>query len=286
MVVENMPGAGGFVAARYMAHQASPDGLTLGMFSTALVIQQLDRDMETDSFGVDVSRFVAVGSPVSSVAICVFPADSPFHDLETWLRSTTPPRMGISGVASGSQATTLILSAALGLPIRPVRGYAGSAEIRRAIDVREVDGTCLNKEGFEAAYSPQENYAVAIQGGAEVAAGLEHVPLALALTDDPDEQALLEVLALMERIERFYALPPGTPDELVNRVRRAFRQTMSDPAFRQNAARARLKIDPTGGEEVSATIKSLLRLNKSTRTRIARIIGTSPLIKQAEDPRD
>ena len=34
--VENMPGAGGLVAARYMVHQARPDGLTLGMFSSSL----------------------------------------------------------------------------------------------------------------------------------------------------------------------------------------------------------------------------------------------------------
>ena len=53
VVVENMPGAGGFVAARYMAHQARPDGLTIGMFTAGLVLQQLVRDTETDSLAVD-----------------------------------------------------------------------------------------------------------------------------------------------------------------------------------------------------------------------------------------
>ena len=50
VVVENMPGAGRLVAARYMAHQARPDSLTIGMFSGGLVLQQLARDTETDSF--------------------------------------------------------------------------------------------------------------------------------------------------------------------------------------------------------------------------------------------
>ena len=128
--------------------------------------------------------------------------------------------MGMTGTAGGSDATTFILSDALGLPIRAVRGYAGSAEIRQAIDAGEVDGTCLNKESFEAGYIPHENYVLAIQGGTEVAAGLENVPLALALTEDPDEQALLEALALMRSIERFYALPPGTPSQFVGLLRR------------------------------------------------------------------
>ena len=283
VVVENMPGAGGFVAARYMAHQARPDGLTLGMFSAGLVFQQVDRDTEIDSFAVDVSRFAAVGSPVPGIAVCIFPADSRFRHVETWLGSETPPKMGMTGTAGGSDATTFILSDALGLPIRAVRGYAGSAEIRQAIDAGEVDGTCLNKEAFQAIYIPHENYALAIQGGTEVSDGLEGVPLALALTDDPDEQALLEALALMRGIERFYALPPGTPPEFVSLLRRAFLGTMADPVFQQNAARAGLEIDPMSGEEVSANIRSLLRLNKRTRTRLARVVGASPLTKPTEN---
>ena len=91
VVVENMPGAGGLVAARYMTHQARPDGLTLGMFSSRLVLQQLDRDTETNSFAVDVSRLVAVGSPVPGVAVCIFPADSRFRHVKTWL-GPSPPR--------------------------------------------------------------------------------------------------------------------------------------------------------------------------------------------------
>ena len=283
VIVENMPGAGGFVAARYMAHQARPDGLTFGIFSSGLVLQQLDRDTETDSFAVDVSRFVAVGSPEPDVAVCVFPANSRFRHLQTWRESATPPKMGMTGAASGSDATVLILSAALGLPVRAVRGYAGTAEIRQAIDAREVDGTCLNQSSFETLFVPNQDYVVAIQGGTEVSAGLEDVPLALDFTDTPDDQALLGALALMRRIGRYYALPPETPDELVNQMRRAFLQTMSDPVFRQNAARAGLEIDPMSGEDVSAAITSLLQLNESTRTRLARIVDAPPMTKPTED---
>ena len=177
VVVENMPGAAGFIAARYMAHQARPDGLTLGMFSSGLVLQQLDRGTDTDSFTVDVGRFVTIESPVPGVAVCIFPADNRFRHLKTWLGSETPPKMGMTGAAGGSGAATLILSDVLGLPFRPVRGYAGTAEVRQAIAAGEVDGTCLNKESFEAIYVPHENYVAAIQGGTEVAAGLENVPM-------------------------------------------------------------------------------------------------------------
>ena len=276
VVIENMPGAGGFVAARYMAHRARPDGLTLGMFSDGLVLQQLDRKTEADSFAVDVGRFAAVGSPAPEFPVCVFSAASRFGRYRTWLESKTPPRMGMTGLAAGTAASTLIISEALGLPIRSVLGYASTAEIRQAVAAREIDGTCLLYSSFETLFVPSENYVIAIQGGAEVFPGLENVPLALALTDRPDEQALLEALAQMRGIGRFYALPPGTPDERVRHMRRAFLQTMTDPVFQQNAARARLSINPMSGDEVSARLTSLLHLNQSTRTRLAHIVSGLP----------
>ena len=77
----------------------------------------------------------------------------------------------------------------------------------------------------------------------------------------------------MARIERFYALPTGTPDVLANHVRRAFLRTMADPVFRQNAANARLSIDPMSDKEVSAGIAGLLALSDETRDRLAQIVG-------------
>lgn len=77
----------------------------------------------------------------------------------------------------------------------------------------------------------------------------------------------------MRSIDRFYALPPGTPDELASHVRRAFLRTMADPVFRQNAANARLSIDPMSGKDVSAGIAALLALSDETRDRLAQILG-------------
>ena len=59
-------------------------------------------------------------------------------------------------------------------------------------------------------------------------------------------------------------------------MRRAFLRTMADPVFRQNAARARLSIDPMTGEEVSVGIATLLALPYETRNRLAQIVRPVP----------
>lgn len=63
VVVENMPGAGDVVAARYFAHQARPDGLSLGVFSTALALLCLTAEESESALDLSLSRFAIVGVP-------------------------------------------------------------------------------------------------------------------------------------------------------------------------------------------------------------------------------
>jgi tripartite-type tricarboxylate transporter receptor subunit TctC len=41
VVVENMPGAGGLLALKYLAHQARPDGLTIGLVGLPGIMEQV-----------------------------------------------------------------------------------------------------------------------------------------------------------------------------------------------------------------------------------------------------
>ena len=49
-------------------------------------------------------------------------------------------------------------------------------------------------------------------------------------------------------ITRPYALPPGTPKDRVQMLRRAFRETMKDKDFLAEAIKSKLDVDPVSGE--------------------------------------
>ena len=178
LVVENMPGAGGLVAAMHFAHHAKPDGLTLGMFSTGLVLHEFVTRDEDTALDVRVDRFAVVGSPSSDFSVCFFSVASGITDYEAWSRATTAPRMGVTGPGSGSYVSTMVVTHTLGLPIRPVVGYRGTAEIRQAMESGEVDGSCISGSSFETLYGPQDAYVVVVQAGFERAPDLAHVPAA------------------------------------------------------------------------------------------------------------
>ena len=144
VVVENMPGAGGLLALKYLARQARPDGLTIGQVGLPGTMAQVTDDPETQA---DAARFHALGSPADDVPVCVFSRASRI-DLAAWRTGHVRPRLGVTSYGTPSQINTALMSAALQLPAQIVVGYKGTAEIRQAIASRELDGTCVGIDAY------------------------------------------------------------------------------------------------------------------------------------------
>jgi tripartite-type tricarboxylate transporter receptor subunit TctC len=66
-------------------------------------------------------------------------------------------------------------------------------------------------------------------------------------------------------------MPPGTPKNLVQIMRRAFDATLKDPAFLSDAEKARLDLDPVTGEEAEAMIKEAYATPKELIDRAAEL---------------
>src|SRR5262249_42083346 len=64
----------------------------------------------------------------------------------------------------------------------------------------------------------------------------------------------LELFLMRSALGRPFVAPPGLPLERASTLRRAFEQTMADPAFVQEAARNNLTVEPLSGEELAAII--------------------------------
>ena len=53
-------------------------------------------------------------------------------------------------------------------------------------------------------------------------------------------------------------LPPGVPPDRVEALRRAFDETLADPAFRRDAGQMGFEIAPRTGEEIEALIRTAM----------------------------
>jgi tripartite-type tricarboxylate transporter receptor subunit TctC len=99
------------------------------------------------------------------------------------------------------------------------------------------------------------------------------VPLAIDGARTPDGRRLVEVgVHDQGALARPYVLPPGTPPGRVRLLRQAFQATLDDPAFRAEADRARLEVDPVSGEELGKVVERLSGLEPGLVRRLRSVL--------------
>jgi tripartite-type tricarboxylate transporter receptor subunit TctC len=70
----------------------------------------------------------------------------------------------------------------------------------------------------------------------------------------------LELLIITQNMDRPLLLPPGVPAERVKELRAAFDATLTDPAFRADAQKMRLHLDPVTGDNLARDLASAYAL--------------------------
>jgi hypothetical protein len=105
---------------------------------------------------------------------------------------------------------------------------------------------------------------------------LPNVPLAINLAKSEEARQLIQV-GIQEPSEYYrpYVLPPGTPKERVQILRRAFQETLKDSDLLADAKKARLDIEPVSGEEMEKMVAALFKLNPRMLAKLKEILGTS-----------
>jgi tripartite-type tricarboxylate transporter receptor subunit TctC len=264
IIVQNMPGAGHLIAANHLYRVAKPDGLTVGNFIGGLLLRQV---LGQPGIEFDALKFEYIGVPLKDTWACALTKASGITSMEKWSASKTPVKLGGTGPGANTDDIPAILKAALGLPIQLVTGYKGTADIRLAAESGEIAGGCWSWDSIRATWSkPLESgdVTVIVQMTVKPHPDLPKVPLAINFARTEDERQLIQAGTQdPAAINRLYVLPPGTPKEIVQIVRKGFMDTLNDPEFRADATKSKLDIEPMSGEELAQTVAGLFKLNRA-----------------------
>jgi tripartite-type tricarboxylate transporter receptor subunit TctC len=97
------------------------------------------------------------------------------------------------------------------------------------------------------------------------------VAIELAKTDEA--RKLIQVgIHDTAAITRPYALPPGTPKERVQVLRKAFSETMKDREFLAEAAKSKLEVNPVTGAEVETIVSGLFKTDAALLAKMSEIL--------------
>src|SRR5215510_2387578 len=256
IVVENMPGAGSLISANYLYKIAKPDGLTIGHFIGGLFLGQV---LGQKGVEFDARKFEYVGAPVYEHPVCATTTASGITSLEKWMASPTPVKMGgVAPGASNPDNITRAARAAIGLPTQIVTGYKGTAEIRLAAESGELAGACWGWGSLRATWRKgldAREVQIVLQITPKPHPDLPNVPLAISYAKTDEARRTLEVAVHNDStLVRTYTLPPGTPKDRVQILRKAFQETLRDPAFLADAEKQKLEIEPVTAERTGGPL--------------------------------
>jgi tripartite-type tricarboxylate transporter receptor subunit TctC len=243
----NMPGAGSRTAASWVYSVAPRDGTVLGTADQSLALVQA---MGDESLRVDISKLIYIGNPNSDNDTFVTWHTSGVETIEDAKKKEIP--IGAVGGPGGGPSSQFpaAMNSILGTKFRIVYGYPGGNEINMAMETGEVAGFGSDTWSAWKASHPDwirdKKINFLVQIGLQKAPDLD-APLLMDEGATRMDRDVLKLLSTPSEIGRPVFTTPGVPEERVAALRRAFEETMRDPGFERDAAKAHAALNPMSG---------------------------------------
>ncbi|MCG5071966.1 Bug family tripartite tricarboxylate transporter substrate binding protein [Paraburkholderia tagetis] len=251
---QNMPGAGSLKAANYLYSVAPKDGATIGTFGRTMPEEPLLGEADYDA-----RKLVWLGSMDSDVSLCVTWHTSPIKTFQDML--TKPSRFGGQGAGSDPDVMANTIRNLFHAKLQLVTGYPGSNESALAMQRGEIDGECGTSWSTLRMRHPDwlrdHKVNLIVQMALEKHPDLPDVPLLSDLASDAETKKVLMVIAASQALARPFAAPPGIPADRADALRKAFADTMKDPAFLADAKSLGVEVRYVSPQQISTVLKDV-----------------------------
>jgi len=271
-VVSNMPGASGLVAFNWLANVAPRDGSTFATTSFTIPFEPI--------FGNAAARFHApdlawIGNMESGVSVCVARVDSGVTRFEDLLKQ----ELTVGAAASTgfpSQASRALIEL-LGVRLKLIEGYVGTAAIKLATERSEVQGICgISASTIRAQWQEimkSEAVKILLQLSVTPDPNLSDVPHVFEFVRDDERRSVLGLIFGPQELGRAFAAPPSVPKERIDGLREAFMTTMRHEDFRADALKMGLDLKPQSGKDVQAVVEALYAASPEIVGRAKKLLG-------------
>ncbi len=270
VIIQNMPGAGSYVAASYMANLAPKDGTTFAIIARDATLGPLTG---ADGARFDPLKMGWLGTPTTETNVCIANAAAKVKSYDDLLKSELI--IGDTGPGTGTYSYPLALNALVGTKFKLIHGFPSSSDVFLAMERGEVDGMCESLDsvsGKRPDWIPQKKINILFQAGAEKNASIPDVPYILDLVRADETKADLKFLYAGQGIGRPFVAPPGMAADKLKTLRSAFDKTMKDADFVADAKKQKLYLDPRDGDYLAKLIADIYATPKPIIDKIGKLI--------------
>lgn len=258
VVPENMVGGAGLVAASWLYNAAPRDGGTIATFAQTAPFDPLIGDGRGK---LDGSRFTWIGSMASVIGVCGVWNNSGIEKFDDLFSKEALFGSAGAGTAGPLSQFPTALRKLLGVKIRLIQGYKGSADVHLAMARGEVQGVCgiplstvMTEWKDDVA---QGRFKIILQLGRDKSPQLPGVPYVYDYAKTDLDRQTFDLIFGLQAIGRPFAAPPGIPPERAQALRTAFTATMSDRDFLAEAAKENLDLSPMSADKVESFVKHI-----------------------------
>lgn len=240
VIPKNVAGAGGKKALNVL-YRAKPDGHNIAVFNMPGML--LDKILGKKT-AYDIDKFVWLGRIAQSKYVLAVGKKSPYQDIKS-LQKAKGLKYAITSYSSGSYVAGKIMAKAMGMDIKFLPGYKGSAKVSLSMVRGDTHLSLFNTRSFARWAKGGDLKAVL---SFEKKSSFPGVPTAREV-GHPSLEALT--------IERVVGTTPGVKADVQKTLSDALYNALNDPEIEAWHAKTKRPIDPLRGPETGKLLNHL-----------------------------
>jgi tripartite-type tricarboxylate transporter receptor subunit TctC len=273
IVVQNVPGADGMVALNYIVQQTKPDGLTITMGSGTQIDPLHSRKPQAK---YDPKDFNFIGGAGLGGTVLLINKDA---EKRIFDKKAEPVIMGaLSGMPRSGMQMTAWGKEFLDWNVKWVVGYRGTNDLAVALERGEIDMTATGTVPLVQKMLATGKFKILAQSGMLQDGKFVQRPdfgdAPIIANDmvgkikDPTAQKGFEYWAALNMMDKWLALPPGTPQPIVDTYRKAFDAMAKDPDYLQRGS----DYTPVSHKDIEALVQTLSKTPNESITYISTML--------------
>lgn len=278
VIVENMVGAGSIIAANHVFNAGAKDGTLIGNISGPIILEQL---FGNPAVQFDMAKFRYLNVPVSETYLMIVTRKPGVTKFEEVLG---PKGKQVSiGAIPGStvEHAPVLLRDVLGVNLKVVSGYKGTADVRLAIDSGEVEGffnTWTSAKITSLDKFKNGEWLILAQLNDNPLPDLisPNVPTIPAISKTEEQKQLLRFgTSVPNQFGKAYVLAPEVPADRAMALEMAFIKTMADKEFLAEAEKGKLQIGPLFGDQIHNLVVEFLDMSPELKSKLQRAMKST-----------
>ena len=268
VIVRNEAGAGGKVAMNRLAKETSGLSLITSATRTTAIAQVFgDKGVR-----YDLSKFNWLGRISQQQSLIVVGKKSGYKSIPD-IQHAKEVKFAAPTITDGKAIRPLVMGHILGINVKAVIGYPGSADAILALLKGEVDGLAVTPQEVLSHIDSQDMFPLLVMAQERIKR-LPNIPTIYEVKKlSAQEKKIADICISLDAIGRPVYTTPGVPRERVSLLESVLKKILEDPEVVKKTETIGESIDYASGEETAKFINMMLSISGDEKKMFGKLLG-------------